>query len=540
MTPEEKIICLIDKLKEEWHLTPKQNSEPIMFQAGLYSYNRKAGEIVISKSRLAALEKSCSIADDTQLQNILAILQQNEVISDFRFPEILSEVLTIQLPEDFEERYKNYREKLYNQIASNETKNSWVKPITRKLENGKLPYKKDGLFYSLWKYANAHRLTGKSLIAFTDLAPLEGNPRFAIFEFLNSLQELKIELESITFHEDIYKKYCGSEYDYIKEYITKNPNADFTKAIIKLFKNQATFDDVYKILGIFDELVKIKLQLNGLLEFIEFSPSPSVKNLRPLNEHLEAYLKCFCEDKLFSPELKNFYRFSRQKEIFLSNIEHKIKDYGAEFVFEQGEIVSVRKGRGLSINKDEAYLFTHISAALEKQELFEIESILITDMDVPPEKQTDDYKVKIMASQKLLDEYEQKIIYLPASTKPYKDKEPTKTEAPSSKISDTLSVQLKDGQLTLNTKSGSVKLNNVEASLNPTGHEFRILYKLMANPNYLATYNDLLDNNPSKVNKRNLAFAIRNLKKILGILPAEQSQNKDCIKNMKGHGYKLT
>ena len=178
----------------------------------------------------------------------------------------------------FDELYKKHEKLNYDyENTSEESDTPWVKPIIKKLENGKLPYKKDGLFYSLWKYANAHRLTGKSLIAFTDLAPLEGNSRFAIFEFLNSLRELKIELEDITFHEDIYKKYCKAEYDYIIEYTTKDPETDFSRAIKKLFKNQATSDEIFRILGKFDEFVKMKLQLNGLLEFIEFSPTPSEK-----------------------------------------------------------------------------------------------------------------------------------------------------------------------------------------------------------------------------------------------------------------------
>lgn len=282
----------------------------------------------------------------------------------------------------------------------------------KKIEEQKLPYEKDGVFYSLWKYANASRLTGKNLIAFTDLAPLEVNQRFTIFDFLNKLQELKIELEKITFQLDVYKKYCINEYEFVAEYIAKYPKTDFSEAISKLFKNQAAFSDIFRILGKFDEFVKMKLQLDGLLEFIEFSPSPSVKNIKPLKEHLETYIKCFTEDKLFSPELKNFYRFSRQTEIFLQQIEKEVKDYGLEFVFRQGEIISVSRGSVATIGKDEAYLFIHTLAALEKQDYFEIESILITDMDVPPERQTDDYKVKVIASEKLLEEYEPKISHI--------------------------------------------------------------------------------------------------------------------------------
>ena len=339
-----------------------------------------------------------------KIEELLAIqiIEKTESPSEYHVEAIFFYLKILQ--PKFDELYKKY------EIANSpKGTKQWVKPILRKLENGKLPYKKDGLFYSLWKYANASRLTGKSLITFMDLAPLEGNPRFAIFEFLNSLQELKIELEDITFHKDIYKKYCKTEHDYIMDYITKNPNADFSKAVKKLLKNQATFEDVFKILGKFDELVKMKLQLNGLLEFIEFSPSPSLQNIKPLKEHLGAYLKCFIEDKLFSPELKNFYRFLRQKEIFLQQIEKEVKDYGLEFVFRQGEIISVSGGSVASIGKDESYLFIHTLAAMEKQDYFEIESILITDMDVPPEKQTDDYKVKILASEKLSEEYKPKI-----------------------------------------------------------------------------------------------------------------------------------
>ncbi len=288
-----------------------------------------------------------------------------------------------------------------NEVTENNE--PWLKPIIRNVEDVKLPYKKDELFYSLWKYANARRLTGKSLVAFTDLAPLEGNPRFAIFEFLHSLRELNVELEDITFHEGIYKKYCKTEHDVITEYITKNPKTGFSNAVKKLFKNKATFKNVFKILGEFNGLGKMKLQLNGFLEFIGFSPAPSEKNIKPLKNELDGYLKCFIEDKLFSSDIKNFYKFSKQKEIFLYQIESDVRDYGSEFVFKQGETVSIRKGGTTYIAEDMAYLFIHTLAALEKQGFFEVENIFIESMDIPPEEQTDDYTVRITAFGKLLD-----------------------------------------------------------------------------------------------------------------------------------------
>lgn len=107
---------------------------------------------------------------------------------------------------------------------------------------------------------------------------------------------------------------------------------------------------------------------------------------------------------------------------------------------------------------------------------------------------------------------------------------------PKSKI---ITVQLKYGRLMLNESTGSVEFNEVKATINPQGQEFAILLKLTTNDEYLATYKDFLGENPSKDAKRKLGFIIRNLKEILGILPKGQAKNKDCIQNIKGHGYKL-
>ena len=64
---------------------------------------------------------------------------------------------------------------------------NWVQERVKRIEAGRLPYIKDGLLYSLWKYANADKLAGKDLIAFTDLIPLEGTDRFTIYEFLDEI-----------------------------------------------------------------------------------------------------------------------------------------------------------------------------------------------------------------------------------------------------------------------------------------------------------------------------------------------------------------
>jgi hypothetical protein len=106
-------------------------------------------------------------------------------------------------------------------------------------------------------------------------------------------------------------------------------------------------------------------------------------------------------------------------------------------------------------------------------------------------------------------------------------------------INDLIIIELKSGKLSLNKNTGEVKLNNIKNNLNPTSEEFKFLLRLMENKDYIATYKELISTTPTKTNKRNLAFIVRNLKKALGILPQKKSKNKDIIKNIKGHGYML-
>lgn len=136
--------------------------------------------------------------------------------------------------------------------------------------------------------------------------------------------------------------------------------------------------------------------------------------------------------------------------------------------------------------------------------------------------------------EKLYTSYKDKV--LGGSTVIQAQAKPAALPTPKNKV---LSVQLKQGLLTLNESAGSVQLNDVKASINPQTQEFAILHTLMSSDEYLATYTDLLGEKSSKDAKRKLGFVIRNLKGILGILPKEQAKNKDCILNIKGHGYKL-
>jgi len=106
--------------------------------------------------------------------------------------------------------------------------------------------------------------------------------------------------------------------------------------------------------------------------------------------------------------------------------------------------------------------------------------------------------------------------------------------------SDVATAEIGTDTLSINTHTGAVRLNNVEASLNPKSQEFETILKLTKAKNYQITYVDILGESVSKTTKRNLTFVIRNLKEALKILPTKTAKNKDIIKNIKGLGYKLS
>ena len=102
-----------------------------------------------------------------------------------------------------------------------------------------------------------------------------------------------------------------------------------------------------------------------------------------------------------------------------------------------------------------------------------------------------------------------------------------------------LKIPVASGTFYINADTGLIRLNKVEKTLNITGKEFRVILTLANNDNNQATYSELINGEDTKSKKRSLAFAIRNLKKYLGILPKKRSKNKDIIKNIKKYGYKL-
>lgn len=107
------------------------------------------------------------------------------------------------------------------------------------------------------------------------------------------------------------------------------------------------------------------------------------------------------------------------------------------------------------------------------------------------------------------------------------------------KVNPKISLKLKSGNLSINQKTGEVKLNKVNVDFNPISKEFKILLNFTKNPDKQCKYEELIDGSVSIISKRLLTFHIRKLKVMLGILPAKNRKNKDIFKNDKGFGYRL-
>jgi hypothetical protein len=104
---------------------------------------------------------------------------------------------------------------------------------------------------------------------------------------------------------------------------------------------------------------------------------------------------------------------------------------------------------------------------------------------------------------------------------------------------DEIVIQTQYGPITLNKRTGSIEYGKVKNTLNPTSKEYGVLLKLMTSKDCQASYAELIGGPVTKDSKRSLSFVIRNLKKVLGILPARSAVNEDVIDNVKHLAYKL-
>lgn len=263
-----------------------------------------------------------------------------------------------------------------------------------------LLYLSDGEIYSLWKYLNGFRFPNKSgIFNFDDITALNENNLF-VAKFFSLLKTLDFNgIRGLVFDKDAYLKYNKKGYQELGwdglngcldgfsveqheffEEISKNPNA--------LYGNNTS--------GIGDFI--FYEDALGFLEFFTFSTDLPQKDKEKLSNFINSYIKNFISDNL-QKEKQNFYCFSEQKKRLFFQISMLTKKYGSNFILQYPKEIDIVMG-----NKDKECLFIHTLIALETLGYFEIENIWIFDMDLAPDKQIENYKVKLTLKEKFFDD----------------------------------------------------------------------------------------------------------------------------------------
>lgn len=74
-----KILSILEKLKEEWDLVPKEYSVQRYEYMGHY---KSAMEVTISQQKFSGWMRECGLSDFHQLQNILTTLQHEGLLTN--------------------------------------------------------------------------------------------------------------------------------------------------------------------------------------------------------------------------------------------------------------------------------------------------------------------------------------------------------------------------------------------------------------------------------------------------------------------------
>ncbi len=255
----------------------------------------------------------------------------------------------------------------------------------------KIIYQRDGMLYVQWKLLNAYRLLGRDLMRFQDIIVPYENQNINAFALLRNLRDMKLELCGWVFHFDIYKKYCSKECEALLLYMKDNPEAGFSKSVTNIIRGKFTIEDV--------EAACFLPKFN-LVEWFEFDAKLPQKTSTALKTMIDSYLDSFIADTL-SIETINFYRFEKQKQIFIKRLKIDYLDnYTDTFIY---RTIIFPPFMDIPDYENEE-LFIHTLVALEKLGYLKIEAIWVFDMDLPPEKQTENYKVKMTVTEKLRNE----------------------------------------------------------------------------------------------------------------------------------------
>jgi len=242
------------------------------------------------------------------------------------------------------------------------------------------PYLKDSEVYTLWKYLNGN-LTSRNVFQFDDLkAP--NTSKFAVMYFIaNLFDRLGINIEKPIFNKDIYLQFYG-----------KRKDAKKAKQFLKIL------DDDFNVAELKNNA--FLLEKYGALEFIEFEKGLTKKNHDRLAEYFDFYIDQFIADDLVQDD-SNYLKFELQKQKTLGLINNYKEKYGNEFILKYEPISSE-----FSPYHD-TFLFIHSIIALEKLGDIKVNNAWFHD-EVPPDEQTNDFKIKLIVLGQEIKEIEQK------------------------------------------------------------------------------------------------------------------------------------
>ncbi len=278
----------------------------------------------------------------------------------------------------------------------------------------RLPYWEEDYLFLVYKILKGNQRQTKSAFSIGDIQPQRWPWHFIYYCLGNLCKELGIQLEGLVFHKEIYKKYCPQEFQEIQKLIDEKLDDKRAFGYKKIFENDFKIEDFGQIEFLFN------FKYNGIYEFIEFDTKLSEKTQEKLEGYLRDYLQFFINNQL-TAERKNYLTFERMKAEVISSLRLNSGRYGSSFLFKFRNVF-------LAISHYDEFLFLHTLFALELLEYLTIEDIWVFDMDLPPEKQTDEYKIKLYLLPKFFDE--QKAAMTIPSTAAVKNKKPESGKSP--------------------------------------------------------------------------------------------------------------
>lgn len=257
--------------------------------------------------------------------------------------------------------------------------------------NAKQYYLRDERLYILWKLLHSERLVRRSLIRFEDFIYPEKSTSNVAMNVCQGLSSMGLDVNGLIFHEDLYKKYDFEQYKRLLKCIGERPETEFSKSAINVLSGSFSLKDV--------EVVSL-LPAFALAEWFEFDAKLPQKTSTALKTMIDSYLDSYIADTL-SIETINYYRFEKQKQIFINRLKIDYLDnYADTFIY---RTIIPPPFMDIPDHENEE-LFIHTLVALEKLGYLTIDAIWVFDMDLPPEKQTENYKVKMTVTEKLRNE----------------------------------------------------------------------------------------------------------------------------------------